>query len=106
MGDALNIFLFPDLSPSSGLEAALLTRKWDDILGGRTFTYFTDTSLIMGKQKVAPIAGWDESDYQLEAWDVFCTLFLEVNGFNTATYDMLLLLEEKFEVISRLHAQA
>ena len=27
VGDALNIFLFPDLSPLVGLEAALLTRK-------------------------------------------------------------------------------
>ena len=36
VGDALNIFLFPDLSPSAGSEAALLTRKWDVILGGGT----------------------------------------------------------------------
>ena len=34
VGDALNIFLFPDISLSDGLEAALLTRKWDAILGG------------------------------------------------------------------------
>ena len=27
VGDALNIFLFPDLSPSAGSEAALLTIK-------------------------------------------------------------------------------
>ena len=27
VGDTLNIFLFPDLSPLAGLEAALLTRK-------------------------------------------------------------------------------
>ena len=32
VGDALNIFFFPNLSPSAGLEAALLTRKWDAIL--------------------------------------------------------------------------
>ena len=31
--DALNIFLFPDFSPSAGLEAVLHTRKWDAILG-------------------------------------------------------------------------
>ena len=29
VGDALNIFLFPNLFPSVGLEVALLTRKWD-----------------------------------------------------------------------------
>ena len=33
VGDALNIFLFPNLFPSVGLEAALHTRKWDAILG-------------------------------------------------------------------------
>ena len=31
---ALNIFLFSDLSPLAGSEAALLTRKWNTILGG------------------------------------------------------------------------
>ena len=47
--DTINIFLFPDLSPSAGLEAAFLTQKWDAILGGRTLTSFTDTSLLVGK---------------------------------------------------------
>ena len=58
LGDALNILLFPDLSPLTGLEAALLTQKWDAIFGGGTLTYFSDTSLLMGKQKVATITGW------------------------------------------------
>ena len=31
--DTLNIFLFPYLYHSAGSEAALLTRKWDTILG-------------------------------------------------------------------------
>ena len=34
VGDALNIFLLSNHSPLEGLEAALLTRKWDAILGG------------------------------------------------------------------------
>ena len=54
VGDALNIFLFPNISMSAGLEAALLTQKWDTILGGRTLTFFADTRLLMGKQKFAP----------------------------------------------------
>ena len=57
MEDELNIFLFPDLSPLAGSEAALLTRKWDTILGGVTLTSFADTILLMGNQKVTPIAG-------------------------------------------------
>ena len=58
VGDTLNIFLFPDLSPSAVSEAALLTRKWDVILEGGTLTSLADTSLLMGEQKVAPIAEW------------------------------------------------
>ena len=37
VGDALNLFLFPNLSPLVGLETALLAQKWDAILGGGTF---------------------------------------------------------------------
>ena len=81
VGDAQNILLFPDLSPLAGLEASLLTRKWDAILGGGTLTSFADTSPLMGNQKVAPIAGWDEAASQLEDWAVFCTVFLGDDGF-------------------------
>ena len=84
VGDALNILLFPDLSPSEGLEAALLNQKWDTILGGGTLTSFTDTSLLTGKKKVSPIAGWDKASSQLEAWAVFCTVLLGEDGFHPA----------------------
>ena len=36
-------------------------------MGGGTFNSFSDVSLLMGKQKVAPIAGWDEEGSQIEA---------------------------------------
>ena len=71
VGDALNIFIFPDLSSLAGSEVALLTQKWDAILGGVTLTSFVETSMLTGKKKVAPIAGWDEASSQLEAWEVF-----------------------------------
>ena len=58
VGDDMNILLFPNLSSLAGLEAALLTQKWDAILGGGTLTSFADTSFLMGKQKVATITGW------------------------------------------------
>ena len=106
MGDTLNIFLFPDLSPSAGLEAALLTWKWDAILGGGTLTSFADTSILMGKQKGAPISGWDEAESQIEDWAVFCTFFLGEDGVHPATYKMFLLLEETYGVNPRLRAQA
>ena len=56
VGDALNIFLFPELYPSAGMKAALLTRKWGAILGDGNLNSFADTSLLMGKHKVAPIS--------------------------------------------------
>ena len=93
VGDALNILLFLDLSPSAGSKAALLTRKWDAILGGGTLNYFVESSLLMGEQKVAPIMGWDEALSQLEAWEVSCTVFLGDDRVHPATYEMLLLLE-------------
>ena len=51
-----SVILFPYLPPSVGLEEALFTRKWDAILGGGTLNSFAGTSLMIRKQKVAPIA--------------------------------------------------
>ena len=48
----------------------------------------------MGKQKVSPIAGSDESASQLEAWAGFCTMFLVDKAKHPATYKMFLLIEE------------
>ena len=64
----------------------LLTRKWEAILGSGTLTYFSDMSLLMVKQKVAPISGWYEASYQLEAWEIFYTVFLGDDGAYPATY--------------------
>ena len=61
-------------------------------------TSFVDTSLLMGKQKVAPIAVWDKAESQLKAWAVFCSLFLGKDRVQPATYKMFLLLEETSRV--------
>ena len=58
----------------------------------------------MVKQKVLPIAGWDEAATQLEAWAVFCTVFLGDDGVHPATYEVVLLLEETSRAILRLRA--
>ena len=55
VGDAISILIFPDLSPSASSEAALLARRWDTILGGGAFTTFSDTSLLLAKEKVKPV---------------------------------------------------
>ena len=76
MGDAVNIFLLPDISPSAGSRSALLARKWEYALGGDNLTSFADTSMLMTMQKVYPMMGWDEAKSQLEAWAVICAVFL------------------------------
>ena len=53
--DVLNIFLLSDLPPSARLEADLMTRKWDAILG--TLNSSADTSLLVRKQEAALISG-------------------------------------------------
>ena len=45
--DAINVFIFPDLSPSVGSEAALLAHEWGAIPGGGTITSFSDTRILM-----------------------------------------------------------
>ena len=69
-------------------------------------TSFTETILLMGNQKVAPIAGWDKAASQLEAWAVLCTVFLGDDGVHPATYEMFLLLEETSRVSPRLQEQS
>ena len=106
VGDALNIFLFPDLSPFAGSEAEIVTRKLDAILGGGTLTLFVEKSLLMEKQKVVTVAGWYKAASQLENWAVFFMVFLGDDGVQPATYKMLLLLEDTSGVILRLRAHA
>ena len=54
VGDDLNIILFPDLSPSAGPEVALLTRKWDAILGGGGLKLLCGHESDNGKEKGRP----------------------------------------------------
>ena len=49
VGYALNILFFTNLSPLVGSEAALLTWKWDVILGGSTVSVsVTDRKSVVG----------------------------------------------------------
>ena len=59
VGDAINVFLFPDLSPSARSKVELLAKRWDAILGSGALTSFADTSLLLAKQRVKPVTGWE-----------------------------------------------
>ena len=87
-GGRNQFFLFPTLFPSAGSEAALLDRKWDTILSGGTLISLLDTSLMMERQKVDPITGWEEAASLMESWELFCTVFLGDDGRHLATFDM------------------
>ena len=106
VGGALNIFIFPDLSLLFVLDRALLTIKWDSILRGGRLNSFADTSMMIGKQKISPTADWDEATSQLEAWSIFCTVFLGNKVKHPAPFDMFLLIKETPDVSLRLYTQA
>ena len=55
VGDAINIFLSPDLTPLIGLEIEVLTRRWDAFLGGGTITSSNNTRLLLGKHKFTSV---------------------------------------------------
>ena len=65
-------------------------------------TSSVDTSLLMGKQKVGHIVGWDKTSSQLEAWAVFFTVLLVDDGAHPKTYEIFLLLEETSGVSPRI----
>ena len=69
-------------------------------------TSFTDTTMLIGKQKFAHIAGWDIASSQLEAWAVLYTVFLGDDGAHPATYKFFLLMEETSGARPRLWAKA
>ena len=105
VGDAINVFIFPDLYSSAGSEAALLARRWDIILGGGALTSFSETSLLLAKQRVEPVTSWEAAKKQLESWGVFCHVFFGNADVHLATYEVFTLAKETAYVGARLRAQ-
>ena len=93
VGDAVNVFLFLDLFPVAGLEAALLTRQWDGVFGGGKLTSFSNTSFLLGHQNVALVESWDEAASQIKACEVFCAVFLVVVDIHPSTTKMMALVK-------------
>ena len=105
VGDALNVFLFLDMSPSAGSYVALLTRHWDAVFGRGTLTSFSCTRLLLGRQKVAPVESWDESASQIKFWLVLCAVVVGTVDTHPATVDMMALVEETRFVQACMRAQ-
>ena len=68
VGDAVNMFIFIELSPSAGSDVDLLTIRLDVVLEGVTIASFANTGTLMDLQKVVPVAIWNASLNQMEAW--------------------------------------
>ena len=62
MGDATNVFQFPDLFLSAVSEAALLSRMWDAILGGGALIYFADTRLLLANKRLDPFTSLEAAE--------------------------------------------
>ena len=88
MGYFINVFIFPNLSLLALSEAAMLARRWDSIVEGVAPTSFEDTSLLLAKQLVDRVTSWEASEKQLEAWGVFCHVFMGDAAVHPAKYEI------------------
>ena len=68
VSDAVNIFMFLDLSLLAGTEAALVARHWDTESKSNTLMSYTNTALLMTKQRISPILVWEGSVKLLNQW--------------------------------------
>ena len=55
----MNIFMLLDLSIAEGTEAALVAWQWDTALDSNTLMSYTDTAVLMTKQRISQIIGWE-----------------------------------------------
>ena len=78
-----------------------MAKRWDSILGGGALASFADTSLLLGKQRVEPVTSWEAAEKQIEAWGVFCHVFLGDTVVHPATYEVYTLVEETTHVGAR-----
>ena len=104
--DAINVFIFCDLSPSAGSEAALLTRQWDAVLSDNATTSFSDTGYLLVYQKPALVVSWDDASKKLEYWEVFFTILIHEPAYHPTTQEIYFLIEVKEESSVCLRAQA
>ena len=66
VSNALNIFMFLDISLEEGEEAAMVAWQWDTALYSNTIKLYTDTTALVTKQKISPIIGWEGAAKMLE----------------------------------------
>ena len=105
MGESINIFLFPVMSPSVGSEAAPLARSRGVILGRRALTSFAYTSLLLSKNQEEPVTSWEAVDNQLKPWVVLYHVFLVDAAVDPSTYKVCNIVKETAYIRKILWAQ-
>ena len=68
-----------------------------------TLTSFANNSLLLGRQKVAPVESWDEASSQIELWTVFCIVLLSDMDIHHETSKMMALVEETLCICACLY---
>ena len=106
VNETVNIFMFPDLSLSSGSEASMVTQRWDTALDANTLTSYADAAALMKQQHIPPIVGWEAATKMLKQWLVVVTVLLGPQEHHPAVFELATLLEAENEVNFRLRAQA
>ena len=91
--NTVNIFLFPNLFISTGLEVALVARRWYMALDSSTLTTYSDTALLLQHQKVDPIIIWEAAGNMLDQWEVFLMVILGSSSSHPAMYEITMLID-------------
>ena len=105
VGESINVFLFPYMSPLAGSEAALLVLSFDAILGGGALISFSESILLMVKNQFDPVKNWKAAEKQLEAWGVFYHAFLGDAAVHPAIYKLYNLFKDTTYIGLKLRVQ-
>ena len=106
VSDAVNIFMFLDLSPETGTESALVAWRWDTALDSNTLTSYDNTVALMTKQRILRIVGLEGAAKMLKQWIVLCDFVLFPPELQPAVHKLSVLVEAEEEVSARLRVQA
>ena len=102
----VNIFQFPYLYLSAGSKASMVTQRWDIALDANTITSYMVAAVLMKKEYIPPIVGWEAAAKMLKLCLVIVTFLLGPKECHPAVFELAALLEAAEEVNSRLQAKA
>ena len=102
----MKIFLFSDLSLSTGSEAAWVVCLRDKVLDRSMLTMYEDTNKLPQNQNIAPIVGWEAAVSMMHQCAVFLLATIGTETDHRSVYEILLLIDMSEELSSHLQDQA